>query len=138
MKISLHISKILPPFNSLALPLTTKLLSYNQNYSHFLSRVTKGESLRDNHLVIILRARSNITIIISTSRRLHRRITLWSKDEAIEDRLSVSDPTNPGVHLTHLISKMVKMTTKISMHVLKLIHDGNKRCLYSKSRRWSR
>ena len=42
-------------------------------------------------------------------------------------RLVASDATNPGVHLTHLIKKM--MTTKISTYELKLIHDGGKRDL---------
>jgi len=47
-------------------------------------------------------------------------------------RLTVSDATNPGVHLTHLIINMVKTTTEISMYMLKLIQDGSKRSLYSK------
>jgi len=51
----------------------------------------------------------------------------------------VSDATNPGVHLTHLIEKIVKTTTKISTHELKLIHDGGKRDLYfRRGRRRSR
>ena len=126
------------PITSLAFPLTTRLLSHKQNYSPFLSRVTKGESLRDGHLIIILRARSIITIIISTRWRLHKRIGLGRRSKATKTRLSASDKTNPVVHLTHLIRKMVKTTTKISMYDLKLIYDGSERCLYSKRRRLSR
>ena len=48
-------------------------------------------------------------------------------------RLAASDATNPGVHLTHLIKKM--MTTKISTYELKLIHDGGKRDFGSRRRR---
>ena len=84
------------------------------------------------------RARCIITIIISTSRGLHRRIGWERRSKATKTRLSVSDTTNPGVHLTHFIKKMVKMTTKISMHELKLIHDSSERCLYSRRRRRSR
>ena len=126
-----------PPITSLAFPQTTRLLSHNQNYSPFLSWVTKGESLRDTHLNIMCKAKSIITIIISTSWRLHRRITLGKRNETTKTRLSTSNTTNLGVHLTHLIRKMVKTTTKISTHELKLIHDGSERCLYSR-RRWSR
>ena len=50
---------------------------------------------------------------------------LGRRDEAIKARLSASDTTNLGVHLIHLNSKMVQMTTKISTHELKLIHDGS-------------
>ena len=126
------------PITSLAFPLTTRLLSHNQNNSPFLSRVTKSESLRDIHLIIILRAKSIITIIISTSQRLHRRIRRERRSETTKMRLLASDKTNPGVHLTHLIRKMVKTTTEISTHELKPIHDGSERCLYSKRRRLSR
>ena len=41
-------------------------------------------------------------------------------------RLVASDAIDSGVHLTHLIEQMVKTTTKISTHVLKLLHDVNK------------
>ena len=47
----------------------------------------------------------------------------------------VSNATNPSVHLTHWIRKMVKMTTKINTLELKLIHDGSERDLSSKRRR---
>ena len=29
-----------------------------------------------------------------------------------------------GVHLTHLISEIVKMITKVNLHLLKLLYDG--------------
>ena len=32
--------------------------------------------------------------------------------------------TTSGVHLTHLIGEIVKTTTKVSLHLLKLHHDG--------------
>ena len=38
--------------------------------------------------------------------------------------LSVGNAAYSGVHLTHLISEIVKMTTKVSMHPLKLLYDG--------------
>ena len=41
---------------------------------------------------------------------------------------------NPSVHLTNLFKNVVKMTTKIYTHMLKLIHDGSKRCLYFRRR----
>ena len=128
--------KHFPPSTSLVLPLTTRLLSHN-NYSPFLSRVTKGESLRNSHLIIICKAKSIITVIISTIRRLHRRIKRGRRSKATKTGLSASNMTNPGVYLTHLIRKMVKTTTKISTHELNLIHDGSERCLNSRRRRWS-
>ena len=38
--------------------------------------------------------------------------------------LSTSNATNSGVHLTHLIYEIVKTTTKVSLHLLKLCQDG--------------
>ena len=99
--------------------------------------MTKGESLRNNHLIIARWARS-IIIIISTIRRVLCRLRRGRRRKTTKMRLSVSNATNFGVHLTHLIRKMVKMTTKISPHVLKLIHNGRKRCLYFRRGRWSR
>ena len=64
-----------PPITSLAFPITTRLLSHNQNYSFFLSRVTNCESLRGHHLNIILKEKS---IIIFTNWRLFGRIMLRS------------------------------------------------------------
>ena len=83
-------------------------------------------------------ARSIITLIISTIRRLHKRIKWGRRSKATNTGRLTNDMTNPGVHLTYLISKMVKTTTKISTHELELIRDGNKRCLYSRRKRWSR
>ena len=72
-----------PPITSLALPITTRLLSHNQNYSLFLSRVTNGESLRGHHLNVILKAKSTI---IFTSQRLFGRITLKSVGASTHNR----------------------------------------------------
>ena len=117
-----------PPVTSLTLPLTTiplttRLLSHKQNYSPFLSPVTKGELLRGCHLIVLLKARS-IIIILSTSRRIQGRITLGRRNEATKVRLLLSNPANLGVHLTHIISKMVKTSTKIILNELKLIQDA--------------
>ena len=38
--------------------------------------------------------------------------------------LSTGNATKSGVHLTHLICEIVKTTTKVSLHLLKLRHDG--------------
>ena len=127
--------KYSPSITRLALPLTTWLLSHNQNYSPFLSQVIKGESLRANHLIIIVRSGSIITLTI---RRLLRWIEWGKMSKTTKTWLTASDVANPGVHLTHLIRKIIKITTKISMHVLKLIQDSNKKCLHSRRRRWSR
>ena len=102
----------------LTLPLSTRLIS-NQNYSPFLSRMTKGKSLRGRHLVITRRA-SIILMIISIitliSQGLWRRRGRRSK--AVDACLSACNTSYPSVHLTHLISEIVKTTTKISMHPL--------------------
>ena len=84
------------------------------------------------------RAKSIITIIISTIKGLHRRIKQGRRSKATKTGLSTSDTTNTSVHLTHLTKKMVKTTTKISRHKLKLIHDGSETCLSSRRKRWSR
>ena len=124
----------------LALPLITWLLSHNQNYSPFLLQVTNGESLRNGQLIITRKARSIIIIIISTIKILLSKPKRGRRSKTTKTRLSSSDATNSGVHLTRFIRNMVKMTTKISTHMLKLSHNGNKRCLYSGrgrcSRRW--
>ena len=141
-KTSLHLSKHSPlnwSNSTLALlPLTIWLFSHNQNYSPFLSRVIKGESLRNSHLIIARRVRSIIPLIISTIRRLLSRLGRGRKSKTVETRLSASDTINPSILLTHLIRKIVKTNIKINRHVLKLIHDGSKRCLYLRRRRWSR
>ena len=102
-----------------------------------MSRVIKGESLGNRHLIIARRAKS-IIIIITTIRRVLSRIERRRMSKITETRLLMSDATNSSVHLTHLIRKMVKMTTKINTHVLKLIQNGNKRCIYSKIGRRSK
>ena len=92
-----------------------------------MSQITKGKSLRRRHLVITRRV-SIILIIIRIvtliSRGLWRRRGRRSK--AIDACLSACNASYPSVHLTHLISEIVKMTTKISMHLLQLLHDGIK------------
>ena len=129
--------KYSPPITSLALLLITRLFFHNQNYSPFLLQVTKGESLRKSHLIIMCRARSIITIIISIIKGLCKRIR--HGEGAKPPRWDCRrDTTNPSVHLTHLIRTMVKTTTKIITHKVNLIHDGNDRCLYFERRRWSK
>ena len=94
--------------------------------------------MRNNHLIIARRAKSIIPLIISTIRSLLSRLERGRKSKIAETRLTASDTINPGIHLTHLIRKIVKTTIKIGRHVLKLIHDGRERCLYLRRRRWSR
>ena len=84
------------------------------------------------------RATNIITLIISTSRRLLIKLRRGRGSKTAKTRLSASNATNPSVHLTHLIRKMVKTTTKISTHELKLIHNGSESDPYSRRRRWSR
>ena len=103
-----------------------------------MSRVIKGESLGNRHLIIARRAKSIIIIIITTIRRVLSRIERRRMSKITETRLLLSDVTNSSVHLTHLIRKMVKTTTKINTHVLKLIQNGSKRCIYSKIGRRSK
>ena len=92
--------------------------------------MTKVESLKVCHLIIRLGARIIIIIIIST---IQKRLLSWlgwgRRSKTTKVRLEASDATNPGVHLTHLIKNMVKTTTKISTHKLKLIHEGSERDL---------
>ena len=38
--------------------------------------------------------------------------------------LPTSNAFYSGVHLTHLINEIVKMTTKVSLYLLKLLYDG--------------
>ena len=56
----------------LTLPLSTRLLS-TQNYFPFLSRMTKGKSLRVRHLVITRRASIITSIVILISQSLWKR-----------------------------------------------------------------
>ena len=63
------------------------------------------------------------------------------ESKTTKTRLSASYATDSSVHLTHLIRNVVKTTTKISTHVLKLVHNGSKGRLNSRRRRrrrWSR
>ena len=128
---SLKSTLSLTNLSMLTLPLTTWILSHNQNYSSFLSWVTNGESLRRSYFIITRRARTIITIIY-TIRRILSRLRCRRMGKSAKARLTASDVTNPGVHLTHLIKKIVQKITKISTHELKLIHNGSKRCLSSK------
>ena len=123
----------------LALPVTTWPLSYTKLLPPpFFFWVTMGESLRSSHLIISLKAKSIIIVIISTIwKRLFSRLGYGRRSKTTKARLEVSDATNLGVHLTHLIRKMVKTPTKINTHKLKLIHDGSKRNLCSRRRRMS-
>ena len=105
----------------LTLVLSTRLLSKTQNYSSFLSRMTKGKTLRGHHLVIIGRV-SIILIILIIKRGLRRRRGRRSKTSHAS--LSMSNASYSSVHFTHLISESVQMTTKVNMHSLKLLHDG--------------
>ena len=96
-----------------------------QNYSPFLSRMTKGKSLRGCHLVITRRASIVLiitNIIILISRGLWRR--RWRGSATTMARLSTGNVIDSGVYLTHLIGEIVKTSTKISLHPLKLRHDG--------------
>ena len=111
----------------LTLPLNTRLLS-SQNYSPFLSRRTKGKSLRGRHLIINDRASILILIIIISTiiailicRSLRRR--RWRSGKTTKVSLSSCNTTNTGVHLTQLIIESVKA----SIRVLKLCNDGLKR-----------
>ena len=63
---------------------------------------------------------------------------LGRRNEATKVRLSLSNLANLGVHLTHLIKQIVKMSTKIIQNKQMLIQDGSKRCLHSRRRRWKR
>ena len=103
----------------LTLPLNTRLLSVSQNYSLFLSRMTKGKSPRGRHLIITRKASILILIItILISWSLWRR--RWRGSETAKASLSTCYTSYMGVHLTHLISERVKA----SIHALKLCHDA--------------
>ena len=108
----------------LTLPLKPWLLSSSQNYPPFLSRMTKGKSLRGHLLLITRRASILILIIIIITnnsililRRLWRR--RWRSNEATKASLSSCNTTNMGVHLIQLSSKSIK----VSIYALKLRHD---------------
>jgi len=85
--------------------------------------MTKGKSLRGCHLIITRRAciiLSSTSIIILISQGLWRRRGRGCK--ASHASLSVFNASCSGVYLTHLISEIVKM----SIHPLKLRHNGLK------------
>ena len=91
----------------------------------FLSPMINGKSLRGRHLIITERASIILiitSIIILISRGLWRR--RWRRSKTDNASLSACYATNSGVHLTHLICEIVKMTTKVNLHSLKLHHDG--------------
>ena len=77
--------------------------------------MTKGKSLRGRHLFIAERAS---IILIILKRRNYK--TLWRRKErrsiTTDVSLSACNASYPSVHLTHLISEIVKTTTKIRMH----------------------
>ena len=111
-------------------PLNTWLLS-SQNYFIFLSRMTKGKSLRSCHvlitrgasiliLIIIIITETIISILVLKS--LWRRRGRWRRGEATHTSLSSCDTTNMSVHLIQLSSECIM----VSIHVLKLRHDGLK------------
>jgi len=85
--------------------------------------MTKGKSLRGCHLTITGRV-SIILIIIN----LIIRWGLWRRRgrrrKTNHARLPSGNAVYSGVHLTHFISEIVNTTTKVSLHPLKLLHDG--------------
>ena len=101
--------------------------------------MTKGASLRGHHLIIIGRARTiNIIIIFSIRRGILSKLAWWWKRKTTKARLVATNATDFGFHLTHLIGQMIQMTTKISMNVLKLLHDVSKGEICSKGGKRSR
>ena len=92
----------------------------NQNYSPFLSRMTKGKSLRGHHLIITGKASILIItiIIILICRGLWKR--RWRSSETTKASLSSCYMTDMSVHLTQLIRESIKA----SIHMLKLCHDS--------------
>ena len=98
----------------LTLPLRTRLLLSSQNYSLFLSWMTKGKSLRGR--LIITRKASNLILILILRSLWRRR---WRSNKAIKASPSLCNTTNTGVYLIQLNSKSIKM----SIYALKLHHD---------------
>ena len=80
--------------------------------------MTKGKSLRGHHLVITRRASIILLVINIISRGL------WRRSKTSHASLPTGNVAYSGVHLTHLISEIVKTTTKVSLHPLKLLHNG--------------
>ena len=98
-----------PKYKTTLKPKTTPL---------FLSRMTQGKSLRGCHLVITGKASIVLIITILIRRSLWRK--RWKGSETTKKSLSSCYMTDTSVHLTHLISERVK----VSIHALKLCHDG--------------
>ena len=101
-----------------------------------LSRMTKGKSLRGRHLLITRKASILILIIIIST--IIAILICWSlgrrkgrSGETTEANLSSCNTTDIGVHLTQLITESVK----VSIHALKLRHDGLKNHTTSRRRR---
>ena len=118
----------------LTLPLNTKLLLF-QNYFPFLSRMTKGKSLRGCHIIRVSILILIPIIIIST---IIAFLICWSLQkrresscETTDASLSSCNMTDTGVHLTQLITESVK----VSIHALKLPHDGLKSHITTRGRR---
>ena len=99
----------------LTLPLNYKT-TLIQNYSPFLSRMTKGKSSKGRHLIITGKASILIIITIIICQSLWRR--KWRGNETTKASLSSCYTTDTSVHLTHLIGERVRL------HALKLHHDG--------------
>ena len=128
--------------------------SHIQNYSPFLSRVTKRVRVPSRHLIYIERASisiiiiilgiSSIIIIIILNLRSHQRRWRRSlRSEAIHDCLPWCYTADTNVHLIQLSRECMKA----SLYALKLCHDvfkshiarrrGGSRCGWSRSR-WRR
>ena len=86
--------------------------------------MTKGKSLKGRHLVITRRASITLLVINIINRGLWRR--RWRRIKTSHASLPTGNVAYSGVHLTHLISEIVKTTTKVSLHPLKLLHNGIK------------
>ena len=114
----------------LTLPLNTRLLS-SQNYSPFLSRMTKGESSRGRHLIITGRASILILIIITILICRSLWTKRWRSGEASKMSLLSCYRNDTGVHLTQLIRQSVK----VSIHTLKLRHDSLEGHITNRGRR---
>ena len=85
--------------------------------------MTKGKSLRGRYLVIT--GRVSIILIILRRRGYGMLWRGW-RSKASHASLFVGNATGLGVHRTHLICEIVKTTTKVSLYLLKLHHDGLK------------
>ena len=81
--------------------------------------------MRSHHLVITGRVSIILIIIILINIIFINRRSLWKRrGKRCNMSLSTGNATKSGVHLTHLICEIVKTTTKVSLHLLKLRHDG--------------